>query len=113
MLNDMKAGKVLLATEAWMTKRHASYDHRANIPRVKERDITPLELYYVESAEAQGVMLDTSASYEMPVTYDELGKKVQSTTAEISFAAAKDPADGKWKIAGYDTNYHTTEYLNE
>jgi hypothetical protein len=82
MLTDLNAGRVILSTEAWMAKRHASYDQGANTYRVNERDIAPLKLYFVESAEAQVVVLDTSASYEMPVTYDELGKKVQSTTAE-------------------------------
>lgn len=48
-----------------------SYLHGADTSRVKERSITPVELYYVESGDLQGVRLDTAASYEMPVTWPE------------------------------------------
>lgn len=114
MLTDLKSENDILARERWMAKRPGlSYAHGAGTSRVQERTITPLKLYYVESAEAQGVMLDTQAFYEMPVTYGAGNKKVQSTTAEISIAVAKDPADGKWKIAGYNTNFHTTEFIIE
>lgn len=112
MLKDMKGDngdKSILDTESWMaTKAGYSYVHGASTPRVTARTITPTQLTYVESPELQGVMLDTKATYSMAVTGGSHGN-VQRTTAEISFAAAKDAADGKWKIAGYNVAYHTTE----
>lgn len=107
LLSDLKAGKVVMARETWMADRpDLSYVHGAGTPRVKSRTITPVKLRYVTSANLQGVMLDTTASYAMAVNRGTL-KTTQSTTAELSFAVAKDPADGKWKIAGYNANYHT------
>jgi hypothetical protein len=52
-------------------------------------------------------MLDTNVSYGMEVT-DGTKYNIQNSTGELSFAVAKD-TDGKWKIAGYNTNYHTLE----
>ncbi|QHK20693.1 hypothetical protein GU243_14230 [Pseudarthrobacter psychrotolerans] len=112
MLDDVKSSKDIVARERWMaTKPGLSYVHGADTPRVTARTITPIALSYVEGNGEQGVQLDTTTSYEMAVAVDGKRKKVQSTTAELSFAAAKDPADGKWKIAGWNTNYHTAEYI--
>lgn len=109
MLAELKAGKDDVARESWMaTKPGYSYVHGADTPRVLSRTITPTALRYVQSDTLQGVMLDTNASYTMKVTGGSHGD-VQSTTAELSYAVAKDPADGKWKIAGYNANFHTAE----
>jgi hypothetical protein len=109
MLNDLKSDKDILARERWIaSKPDYSYAHGATTPRVVARTITPVALRYAESDTLQGIMIETTASYEMAVKKGELSS-VQSSTAELSFAVAKDPADGKWKIAGYDTNYHTAE----
>jgi hypothetical protein len=112
MLNDLKDGKANVAREAWMaTKPGLSYVHGADTPRVTMRIITPQNLRYVEGSGLQGVMLDTTAVYAMGVTADGTRKPDQNSTAEISYAVAKDPADGKWKIAGYNANFHTAELL--
>ncbi|MHA7297680.1 hypothetical protein [Pseudarthrobacter sp. MDT3-1] len=112
MLNELKAGKDDVAREQWMASKPGfSYVHGANTPRVTMRTITPQKFRYVESANLQGVMLDTTAAYAMSVTADGTPKPDQNSTAEISFAVAKDPADGKWKIAGYNANFHTAELL--
>jgi hypothetical protein len=109
MLSELKAGKDDVARESWMaTKPGYSYVHGDNTPRVTSRTITPTKLRYVESGTLQGVMLDTSVSYSMKVT-GGTHTGVQSTTADLSYAVAKDPADGKWKIAGYNANFHTAE----
>ncbi|SDL53613.1 hypothetical protein [Arthrobacter sp. ok362] len=113
-LNDLKSpDKAALAREAWMAKQPGlSYAHGASTPRVTKRTITPKKFRYVTGYGLEGVMLDTNASYEMAITYGVNGKKVQSTTADISYAVAKDPADGnKWKIAGYYSNYTTAEFI--
>jgi hypothetical protein len=108
MLNDMKSEKDILARERWMTSRPGySYAHGATTPRVISRTITPIALRYAGTAPLHGVMLETTASYEMAVEKKDAPDIVQSSTAEMSFAVIIDPADGKWKIAGYDTNYHT------
>jgi hypothetical protein len=107
MLQDLKSENDILARERWITSRPGySYVHGATTPRIQSRTITPTKLRFVVNDNLQGVMLDTTASWTMPVTGGS-HTGIQSTTAEISFAVAKDPADGKWKIAGYSTNYHT------
>lgn len=109
MFNDLKAGKDDVSREQWITKREGySYLHGDTTQRISERTITPTQLYYVESSDLRGVMLDTTATWSMKVT-GGAHTGIQYTTAEISYSAAIDPADGKWKIAGYDTNYHTVE----
>lgn len=111
MLADLKKpDTAVLSREMWMaTKENYSYVHGADTPRVTARTILPLQLRYVESSNLQGVMLDTNVSYGMEVT-DGTRRNIQNTTAELSFAVAKDAADGgKWKIAGYNVNYHTQE----
>jgi hypothetical protein len=112
MLADLKADKDVVARERWMADQpRLSYVHGADTPRVTQRTITPLKLSYVESADLQGVWLDTTTSYEMAVAVDGKRKKVQSTAATLNFAAAKDAADGKWKIAAYQTDFKTTEFI--
>lgn len=114
MLKDLKEGNQFVARENWMAARPGvAYAHGDSTPRVTARTIAPLQLRYVTSPTLQGVMLDTNVTYDMAVIYDEFGKKVQSTIAEISFAAAKDPADNKWKIAGYKTDFHTGEHIKK
>lgn len=109
MLKDLKSGKDVLARESWMASKPGySYVHEANTPRVTSRTITPTKLRYVEGGGVQGVMLDTNVSYAMNVTGGS-HSGVQTTTGNISFAVAKDPADGKWKIAGYQAHYQTAE----
>lgn len=110
-LKTSDKNKVILARESWMLERPGySYVHGADTPRVTARKITPLAARYAEDSTLQGVMIDTNVSYSMAVTKKGAMDSVQSTTGEISFAVAKDPADGgKWKIAGYNTNYHTAE----
>ena len=109
MLEDLKSGKGGVAREPWMADKPGySYVHGDNTPRVVSRTITPSKFRFVESGNIQGVMLDTTANYGMKVTGGS-GSGIQKSTAEISVAAAKDPADGKWKIAGYNTNFHTAE----
>jgi hypothetical protein len=108
MLNDLKSGKGILAREEWMTKRTGySYVHGADIPRVTERTITPKKLSFVEKNNLQGVKVSTEVNYSMPVI-GGTHSKIQTTKGEVSFSVSKDPADGKWKIAGYNTAYHTT-----
>lgn len=108
MLADLKAGKDDVAREQWIANKPGySYMHGDTTPRIKSRTITPTNFHYVEGNGLQGVWLDTKASWTMEVTGGS-HTGVQSTTAEIGYAAAKD-VDGKWKIAGYDTNYHTAE----
>lgn len=111
MLADMKkADTDVLARELWILERPGySYAHGADTPRVTARTITPIASRYVESDNLQGVMIDTNVSYSMAVTKEGAMDSTQNSTGEISFAVAKDPADGKWKIAGYNTNYHTLE----
>jgi hypothetical protein len=112
MLSDLKAGKTVLANETWMAAQPGlSYLHGADKSRVKTRNISLGKLDYAENAGLQAVWVDTAASYEMPVTWGEGRNKVQSTSAQLGFAAAKDPDDGKWKIAGWDTNYSTAEFI--
>lgn len=109
MLADLKAGKNAVARESWMADKPGySYVHGDNTPRVTSRTITPTAIAYVESGSLQGVWVDTKVSYTMKVT-GGAGANNQSSTAELSYAMAKDPADGKWKIAGYDSNFHTAE----
>lgn len=109
MLNDLNSEKDILSRERWIADKPGySYVHGATTPRVIARTITPTKLTYVESATLKGIYVDTTASYEMAVNKGDLSS-TQVSTAELSFAVAKDPADGKWKIAGYDTNYHTAE----
>lgn len=107
MLSDLKSKNDILARERWMATRSGySYVHGATTPRVTSRTITPTKFYYVQSSNLQGVMLNTTAAYGMAVANGS-HKSVQSTTAEISVAVAKDPSDGKWKIGGYHAEYHT------
>jgi hypothetical protein len=109
MLADMKTNKGVVAREDWMAAKPGySYVHGANTPRVKSRTITPTKFRFVEGGGVQGVMLDTTVSYSMNVT-GGAHTNVQSTNGDVSFAVAKDPVDGKWKIAGYNTAYHTAE----
>lgn len=109
MLTDLKSDQDILARERWMaTKPGYSYLHGDATPRIKSRTITPKQIQYVESSTLQGVTVSTTAAYSMEVTGGS-HTGVQNTTAELSFSVAKDPADGKWKIAGYNTNYHTAE----
>lgn len=110
MLSEMKSGGTIVDHESWMAEQpDLAYVHGKTTSRLNSRTITPVKLRFVEGNGLQGVMLDTTASWEMGVTF-ETGSKVQPTTAEMSIAVAKDDADGKWKIAGYNTNFHTTEY---
>ena len=110
-LKAIRSDKDILSRERWMAARPGySYVHGANTPRVTSRTITPVKLEYVEGADLQGVMLTTTASWDMAVDKQGAMSSVQVSTGEINFAAAKDPADGKWKFAGWnDTNYHTAE----
>lgn len=112
MLKDMKvtdSTKSVLATEAWMVHLpKLAYVHGAEKSRVITRVITPTKLSFADSGALQGVWLDTKAGWQMAVTGGS-HTNVQTSSAELSFAAAIDPADGKWKIAGYDVNYHTAE----
>lgn len=109
MLSDLKAGKDDVAREQWITSKPGySYLHGDSTSRVKSRKITPTEVYYVEGSGLQGVTVKTAATWTMEVTGGS-NSGIQSTSAEISYSVAKDPADGKWKIAGYDTNFHTSE----
>lgn len=112
MLADIKndnGKQQVLARESWMSAKPGySYLHGATTPRIQSRTITPTALRFVESGGLQGVMLDTNVSYSMKVT-GGTHSGIQSTTATLSFAVAKDPTDGKWKIAGYNTNYTTAE----
>jgi hypothetical protein len=109
MLSELKAGKDDVAREQWIASKPGySYVHGADTPRVTARTITPTKFRYVESGSLQGVMLDTNVSYSMKVTGGS-HTGIQSTTATISFAVAKDSADGKWKIAGYNSHYTTAE----
>ncbi len=107
-LNDLKSSdKAALARETWMAaKPGLSYVHGASTPRVASRTITLKKLRYVTSDTLQGVMLDANVAYAMTVT-SGTRESVQNTTAELSIAVAKDPADGKWKIAGYQNNFST------
>lgn len=108
MLNDLKSGKGILAREEWMTKKSGySYVHGTDKPRVTERTITPKKLSFVEKNNLQGVKVSTDVSYSMPVT-GGTHSGIQTTKGEVSFSVSKDPTDGKWKIAGYNTAYHTT-----
>lgn len=108
MLNDLKSGKGILAREEWMTKKSGySYVHGADTPRVTERTITPKQISFVEKNNLQGVKVSTEVNYSMPVI-GGTHSKIQTTKGEVSFSVSKDPADGKWKIAGYNTTYHTT-----
>lgn len=112
MLIDLKnPEKAMLSTERWMAEKPTPYTyvHGTETPRVTARTITPLALRFVESANLQGVMLDTNVTYSMEVT-DGKKRNIQNSTGKLSFAVAKDPADGgKWKIAGYLTDYKTLE----
>lgn len=106
-LRESSGDKTVLATENWMkSKPDLSYVHGDSTPRVSSRTINPTALRFVEDSQLQGVMLDTNVVYSMKVTR-AAGPGVQNSTGEVSFAAAKDPADGEWKIAGYNTAYHT------
>lgn len=108
MLKDLKSGEGILAREDWMTKKSGySYVHGADKPRVTSRTITPKKLSFVEKGNLQGVKVSTDVNYSMPVTGGK-HSNVQTTKGEVSFSVAKDSADGKWKIAGYNTAYHTT-----
>lgn len=112
MLNDMKAGKEVLATENWMTaKEDYSYVHGDNTPRVTARTITPTKFRYVKTGAMQGVMLDTKVAYSMAVTKGAFPlRSTQNSTGDLSFAVAQDSADGgKWKISGYTVTYNTNE----
>jgi hypothetical protein len=107
MLQDLKAGKDAVSRESWMaTKPGYSYAHGDNTPRVRSRTITPTKVSYANNGSSQGVWVDTTASYSMKVT-GGTGANIQSTSAVISYAVAKDPADGKWKIAAYEAKYKT------
>ncbi|HEX9088686.1 MAG TPA: hypothetical protein VF867_14305 [Arthrobacter sp.] len=110
MLKDMHdPAKDILDRERWITARSGySYLHGETTSRIKSRTITPKTIEYVEGNNLQGVTVSTTASWSMEVTGGSNTGR-QMSTAEISFSVAKDPADGKWKIAGYDTNYHTAE----
>lgn len=112
LLADLKStDKAPLATEKWMAEKSTPYTyvHGPETARVTARTITPSALRFVENGTLQGVMLDTNVSYSMEVT-DGKKRNMQNSTGELSFAVAKDVADGgKWKIAGYNTNYHTRE----
>lgn len=112
LLQDLKDGKDCVARESWMaTKPGFSYVHGADTPRVTLRVITPQKVRYVEGNGLQGVYVDTTAVYAMGVATDGVRKPDQNSTAELSYAVAKDAADGKWKIAAYQANFHTAELL--
>lgn len=112
IVKDLKEGGQPVARENWMlTQPDLAYAHGPSTPRVTARTIAPLQFRYVTGYGLEGVMLDTNVTYDMAVTYGENGKKVQSTIAELSYSAAKDPADGKWKIAGYKSDFHTKEFI--
>lgn len=109
MLADLKAGKDVVARESWMaTKPSYSYVYGDNTPRVSARTITPTSVKFVEGNGLQGVWVNTNISYSMPVT-GGAHSGVQTTTATLSYAVAKDAADGKWKIAAYESNFTTAE----
>jgi hypothetical protein len=113
LLTELKDGKDVFARESWMaTKPGLSYVHGADAPRVTMRVITPQKLRFIDGNGLQGVFLDTTAAYSMAVTADGARKPDQNSTAEISYAVAKDAADGKWKIAAYQTNFRTAEHLD-
>lgn len=112
LLKDLKDGKDVVARELWMaTKPGLSYLHSADTARVTRRTITPVKFRYVEGNDLQGVYLDTTVAYAMAVTSNGTRKPDQNSTADISYAVAKDAADGKWKIAAYLTNFKTAESL--
>lgn len=108
-LADLKTPTgTFVAREQWMIDRpDLSYVHGADTPRVSTRFITPNKIRYVEGNGLQGVWIDTQVTYSMAVTY---GLQTQSTNATVSYGMAKDPADGKWKIAAYQSNVSTAEY---
>lgn len=109
MLGDLKDGKDVVAREQWMaTKPGYSYVYGNNTPRISARTITPTSIKFVEGNGLQGVWVNTQVNYSMPVT-GGTHSGAQSTTATISYAMAKDAADGKWKIAGYESNFKTAE----
>jgi hypothetical protein len=111
VLADLKADKDVVVRERWMAERPGlSYVHGADTPRVTQRTITPSKLFYVEDNNLQAVWLDTTTSYEMVVAVDGKRNKVQPTNATFNYAAAKDAADGKWKIVAYEHYIVTTPY---
>lgn len=110
MLKDLKSDQDILARERWMVKFPGySYVHGDTTPRVSARTITPTQISYVESPTLKGVTVVANASWSMNVTGGGKNGNVQKSTAKLSFSVAKDPADGKWKIAGYNTTYNTAE----
>lgn len=112
MLNDLKAGKGVLATENWMASKESySYVHGDNTPRVTARTIVPTKFYYVKTDTLQGVMLDTKVAYSMAVTKGAFPlRSTQNSMGKLSFSVAQDSTDGnKWKISGYSVTYNTQE----
>lgn len=110
---DLKDGKDGVTREGWMltddkVKSGYTYINDAKNTRVTERGITPTALTYTDSNGLQGLWLDATASWIMAVNNGH-SKSLQSTTAELAYAVVIDPADGKWKIAGYDNKIHTRE----
>lgn len=110
MLADLKAGKDAVAREQWIANKPGySYLHGDTTPRIQSRTITPKKLSFVEGNGLRGVTVETTAFWSMQVTGGS-HTGIQHSTAEISYSVVKDAADGgKWKIAAYQSNYHTAE----
>lgn len=115
MLEGLQTGqddKSGLARESWMLKNpDLSYVHGAGTPRVLTRTITPTALAFSDGSTnvdaIQGLWLDANVTYSMAVN-DSIHRRTSNTTGKLSFAVAKDATDGgKWKIAGYQVEYHT------
>jgi hypothetical protein len=111
-LAKLKAGEEVLDRQLWMTKEDGlSFDYGAERPRIASRTITPERLYYVQGNGLEGIKFDTRVAYTTSVIKKTAAKTVKyptSTYGSMSYAVAKDPADGKWKIAGYNTDIKTT-----
>lgn len=109
MLADLKKTDTdILVRESWIARYPGySYVHGVETPRVSVRTISPYKIGYVESSTLQGATVSTDASWSMNVINEEGHNGVQKSTAKLTFSVVKDPADGKWKIAGYNTDYHT------
>lgn len=107
-------GRAIVMTEPWQAD--SKYDGAYNYvydpdrPRVLSRTIAPASVWKPEGWDMT-VAVKANVSYTMavqpkPDTTEEL---VQTSSGTMTYSASKDPADGKWRIDGYQHEVHTTE----
>lgn len=110
----IEEGRPFVVVEAWQrNERFAGgyeyvYDHSR--PRLLSRVIKPTSVWNPDVANITlAVLADVNYSMAVRPAPGTTAELSQSTTGTMTYSATKDPADGRWRVNGYQLELHTTE----